>query len=130
VDTFAVQRIPNWHCVRQLIENVQKFGLRICSKQWDLGYDELLSNFSVPIAFSHINYITGSVQFLRLYIISSLFLHQFFPVMCIFNHLLTPMVFCTHLYLVLFLLGIHCQLMLPMHLLYLHLKPVPKIWKI
>ena len=32
----------------QLIENVQKFGLRICSKQWDLGYDELLSNFSVP----------------------------------------------------------------------------------
>ena len=32
----------------QLIENVQKFGLRICSKQWDLGYDQLLSNFSVP----------------------------------------------------------------------------------
>jgi len=29
----------------QLNENVQKFGLRICSKQWDL---ELLSNFSVP----------------------------------------------------------------------------------
>ena len=41
--------------MRQLIENVQKFGLRICSKQWDLGYDELWSNFSVPIAFSRIN---------------------------------------------------------------------------
>jgi len=30
-----------------LIENVQKFGLRICAKQWDLGYDELISNFDV-----------------------------------------------------------------------------------
>ena len=32
----------------QLIKNVQKFGLRICSKQWDLRYDKLLSNFSLP----------------------------------------------------------------------------------
>ena len=31
-----------------LIEDVQKFGLRICAKQWDLGYNELLSNFAVP----------------------------------------------------------------------------------
>ena len=30
-----------------LMENVQKFGLRICAKQWDLGYDELMSNFDV-----------------------------------------------------------------------------------
>ena len=30
-----------------LIENVQKFGLRICAKQWDLGYDELPSKFDV-----------------------------------------------------------------------------------
>jgi len=30
-----------------LIENVQKFGLRICAKQWDLGYDELMSNLDV-----------------------------------------------------------------------------------
>jgi len=28
-----------------LIENVQKLGLRICAKQWDLGYDELMSSF-------------------------------------------------------------------------------------
>ena len=33
---------------KTLIENVQKFGLRICAKQWDLGYNELLSNFAVP----------------------------------------------------------------------------------
>jgi len=32
----------------QLIQNMQKFRLTICSKQWDLGYDKLLSNFTVP----------------------------------------------------------------------------------
>ena len=26
----------------------KKFGLRICAKQWDLSYNELLSNFGVP----------------------------------------------------------------------------------
>jgi len=44
--------------------------------------------------------------------------------MCFFNHiLLTPTVFffCTHLYLVPFLLEICCQQMLLMRLLYLHL---------
>ena len=29
------------------IDNVQKFGLRICAKQWDLEYDEFMSNFDV-----------------------------------------------------------------------------------
>jgi len=60
----------------QLIENVQKFGLRICSKQWDLGYNELCL-ISVFLTFTHVDYITSSAQCLRLYIISSLFLHQF-----------------------------------------------------
>ena len=27
---------------------MQKFGLRVCAKQWDLSYNELLSNFDVP----------------------------------------------------------------------------------
>ena len=26
-----------------MLENVQKFGLRVCSKQWDTGYSELLN---------------------------------------------------------------------------------------
>ena len=30
------------------LEGVQKFGLRICAKQWDLSYNELLSNFGLP----------------------------------------------------------------------------------
>ena len=37
---------------KTLIENVQKFDLRICAKQWYLGYNELLSNFAVPIRFN------------------------------------------------------------------------------
>ena len=27
---------------------MQKFELRVCAKQWDLSYNELLSNFDVP----------------------------------------------------------------------------------
>ena len=30
------------------IERVQKFALRMCAKQWDLGYAELLNLFNVP----------------------------------------------------------------------------------
>lgn len=32
-----------------LFENVQKFALRICSKQWDSSYDALLNVLTVPI---------------------------------------------------------------------------------
>ena len=30
------------------LETVQKFALKICSKQWDQGYDGLLELFSLP----------------------------------------------------------------------------------
>ena len=30
------------------LERVQKFALRMCAKQWDLGYAELLNLFNVP----------------------------------------------------------------------------------
>ena len=30
------------------LENVQKLGLKLCSKQWDTGYHELLNMFSLP----------------------------------------------------------------------------------
>ena len=30
------------------LENVQKFGLKLCSKHWDTGYHELLDLFSLP----------------------------------------------------------------------------------
>ena len=32
----------------QQLERVQKFALRMCSKQWDLGYGELLNLFNIP----------------------------------------------------------------------------------
>ena len=34
---------------KTLIENMQKFGLRICAKQWDLSYIKILSNFAVSM---------------------------------------------------------------------------------
>ena len=48
-------RVWDFHLLKDkaLIENVQKFGLRICTKQWDLGYHELLSNFAVSTLQSH-----------------------------------------------------------------------------
>jgi len=39
---------PNLQKDKRLLENAQKFALRICAKQWDLGYDELMINFNVP----------------------------------------------------------------------------------
>ena len=33
---------------RHTLECVQKFALRLCSKQWDTGYHELLNMFSLP----------------------------------------------------------------------------------
>jgi len=98
----------------------------------------ILSNFSVPnLQSRQIHHKLCTIS--RLYIIPSPFLHQLLyhtPVdagpMCIFNYLLTRTVFCTHLYIVLFLHVIHCQLMLLMHLLYQHLKhciPVLKFCK-
>jgi len=39
---------PNLQKDKHLLETVQKFALRICAKQWDLAYDELMLNFNVP----------------------------------------------------------------------------------
>jgi hypothetical protein len=39
---------PHLQKDRVLLENIQKFGLKVCARQWDLGYDELLTNFRVP----------------------------------------------------------------------------------
>ena len=116
------------HLDIELIGNVQRFGLRICSKQWDLGYDELLSNFSVPNLQSHRLHHKRCTMFKIVHCLisfpSSVFVPH--PSRCRSNVYIQPFapptVFCTHSYLVLFLLGIHCQLMLLMHLLYLHLK--------
>jgi len=59
----------------QLIENVQKFGLRIVANSgiW------VMMNFLILVflTFSPIDYITNSVHCFRLYVISSLFLDHF-----------------------------------------------------
>ena len=44
---------PHLQKDKVMLENVQKFGLRICARQWDLGYNELLSNFHAPTLQDH-----------------------------------------------------------------------------
>ena len=43
-----------WDLVKDTvaIENVQKFALRVCSKQWNSSYDALLNVLTVPILSS------------------------------------------------------------------------------
>ena len=40
------------------LEHVQKFTLRMCTKQWDLGYAELLNHFKVPSLGDCRNYLS------------------------------------------------------------------------
>ena len=40
------------------LECVQKFILRMCAKQWDLGYVELLNRFKVPNLGDRRNYLS------------------------------------------------------------------------
>ena len=41
----------------QQLKRVQKFALRMCSKQWDLGYEELLNRFNIPSLDDHRKYL-------------------------------------------------------------------------
>ena len=40
-----------------MLENVQKFGLRVCSKQWDTGYSELLNMCNLSTLENHRLYL-------------------------------------------------------------------------
>ena len=104
---------PHLQKDKVMLENVQKFGLRICARQWDLGYNELLSNFHAP-----------TLQDRRLYhklcnmykIVNNPFPLPFlYPAIVVtmptpmFSHLPTQMHFFTLMFQVLYLHGIHCQ---------------------
>ena len=49
------------------LERVQKFGLRTCAKQWDLNYNELLSNFEVPTLNDHRLYLKLTTMYKIVY---------------------------------------------------------------
>ena len=40
------------------LESVQKSGLRVCAKQWDFSYNELLSNFTLNNRRLHLKLAT------------------------------------------------------------------------
>lgn len=42
----------------QQLERIQRFALRMCAKQWDLGYDDLLNFFNVPSLVDRRKYLS------------------------------------------------------------------------
>ena len=114
---------------KKLIENVQKYGLRICTKQWNLSYNELLSNFAVSMIQSHQLEHKLSTMFKIVHNLM-FFLPPFLyhtrvelALMLIFKLLCTQTLSCTLLFLALFHYGIHYLVMSLAHIHFLSLKP-------
>ena len=105
---------------KTLIENVQKFGLRICAKQWDLGYFCLTLQ---SLRFNPADWNISSAPCSKLYITSLFFLLPFLyharvemALMPTFNLLRTQTLSCILLFLALFHCGIHYLVMSLVHL--------------
>ena len=43
---------PHQKCLINSLESVQKFSLRVCSKQWDTNYHTLLARYNIPSLFN------------------------------------------------------------------------------
>jgi len=119
---------PNLQKDKRLLESVQKFALRICAKQWDLGYDELMMNFNVPSLQNRRLYhklctmykiVHDLISFPRLFLYLT-------PIVTmpthLSSHLQEPIHSFIHMSPVLFPHGTHCLVILLMHLLFVHLK--------
>ena len=59
------------------LECVQKFALRMCAKQWDLGYAELLNRFKVSSLGDRRNYLSLciNVPCMHTLVVSMAFIH-------------------------------------------------------
>ena len=44
------------------LERVQKFALRMCAKQWDVDYTDLLTHFNLPSLANHRHYLSLSTM--------------------------------------------------------------------
>ena len=58
--TEYASQVWNPHLQKDIdqLERVQKFALRMCAKQWDLGYADLLNLFNVPSLVDRRNYLS------------------------------------------------------------------------
>ena len=88
------------------LERVQKYGLRMCSKQWNAGYTDVLSLFKIPTLSDRREYLSLCTMFK---ITQEM---MYFPIMCLclncqitcippathFTLLLKVMPFCTLLF--------------------------------
>ena len=121
---------PNLQKDKRLLENVQKFALRICAKQWDLGYDTLMINFNVPSLQNRKLYDKLCTIYKIVHIIISFLSLRLFlyltPIVTmpthLSSHLHEPIHSFIHMSPVLFPHGTHCLVILIMNLLFVHLQ--------
>ena len=76
----------------QALENVQKFALRICSKQWQMSYPDLLNHFQIPTLEIGV-YFCLFVRFLKLSI-------KLITFLLLLSHLTPLYLFYVHLILI------------------------------
>ena len=124
---------PVWdpHLLKDIesVENVQKYGLKMCLKRWDLGYQELLHLTQIPTLENRRVYLKlCTVLYLRSSMVSFL-LHLMYLclnlvdmiIIIISPYCINPMHTLTpsnhHLFLALFPFGVIYP---TMHLLHLH----------
>ena len=110
---------------KTLIENVQKFGLRICAKRWDLSYNELLSSFTVSTLQSRRLEHKLSAMFKIVHNLIIFPPSVFVPCQSRTGsnaYLRTQTLFCTLLFLALIYYGIHYLVMSLAYLHFLFLK--------
>ena len=102
----------------QLLERTQKFACRMCTKAWDTGYEELLETLNLPSLSNRRLFLklctvfkiifTTCVTFLQMYYLPVKLGHAPVDHFCYHNRSPGPILICTPLYLMLFLIGIIC----------------------
>ena len=105
----------------KLLEGVQKFALRVCSKNYDNSYEDLLDTFQLPELSTRRLYLRLSLLFKivhesyhfppNILIPMSSTLRYAKPYTCIASHLHTQTLSITHLCPTLFLIGMLCPVM-------------------
>ena len=63
--TEYARQVWNPHMQKYIdqLERVQKFALRMCAKQWDVDYTDLLTHFNLPSLANHRRYLSLSTMY-------------------------------------------------------------------
>ena len=126
--TEYASQVWNPHMQKDIdqLERVQKFALRMCVKQWDVDYTDLLTHFNLPSLANCRRYLSLNTMYEivhnLVYFPQGIFVPRVTTLghpcyLCIINPAPTQMYFFTHLYLV----HVPYGTTYPLHSLKLHL---------